>query len=306
MYPVITVPDHAADSTEQLGTKPKFWYRDNAGQQRLFKQGRPGTGENWAEKVSAELCELLGLPHAQYDLAVWRDQAGVVSPSFVPEGCRLVLGNELLAHIVKRYAETQHYQQTGHTVGRVFAALRDPAIQTPTSSRADIVIRRAAHMFVGYLMLDALVGNTDRHHENWGLIVGQGPSGPETWLAPTFDHASSLGRNESEQRMLDRLSTRDRKFSVVGYAERARSALYRSPKDARPLPTLDAFDHARRRYPKVAAAWLARLHELRQEDVQTILERIPPTFITPTARKFASEMVVINRGRLSHLAETPQ
>lgn len=303
MYPVITVPDDAADSTEQLGTKPKFWFRDAAGRRCLFKQGRPGTGENWAEKVSAELCALLGLPHAHYDLAVWRNQAGVVSPSFVPEHGRLVLGNELLARLVKRYAETQHYQQTGHTVGRVFAVLRDPAVQTPLSWEADIVIRRAAHIFVGYLMLDALVGNTDRHHENWGLIVGQGPSGPETRLAPTFDHASSLGRNESEQRMLDRLSTRDPKFSVAGYAERARSALYRSPKDTRPLSTLDAFDNTRRRYPKVAAAWLSRLRELREDSVRMILDQIPPTFISTTAREFASQMVAVNVHRLSYAAE---
>jgi hypothetical protein len=46
VYAVITVPDDAADSTEQLGTKPKFWFRDDAGHCWLFKQGRPGTGEN--------------------------------------------------------------------------------------------------------------------------------------------------------------------------------------------------------------------------------------------------------------------
>lgn len=41
-------------------------------------------------------------------------------------------------------------------------------------------------------MLDALVANLDRHHENWGIVVD--PSGLlPTELAPTFDHASSLG-----------------------------------------------------------------------------------------------------------------
>jgi hypothetical protein len=303
VYPVVRVPDDAADSTEQLGTKPKFWFRDDAGRRCLFKQGRPGTGENWAEKVSGELCGLLGIPHAHYDLAVWRDQAGVVSPNFVPEDCRLVLGNELLARLVKRYAETQYYQQAGHTVGRVFAVLRDPVVQAPASWEPDVAIRSAAHIFVGYLMLDALIGNTDRHHENWRLIVGPSRLGPETRLAPTFDHASSLGRNESEQRMLERMNTRDPRFSVAGYAQRARSALYRSTRDARPLSTLDAFDEARRRFPKVAVAWVSRLRELRDESIRTIVDQVPPTFISTTARNFASQVVAANAKRLCLAAE---
>jgi hypothetical protein len=304
VYPIIPVPDDAADSTEQLGTKPKFWFRDDDGQRYLFKQGRPGTGENWAEKVSAKLCELLGIPHAQYDLAVWRDQVGVVSPSFVPEDCRLVLGNELLARLVKRYAETRYYQQAGHTIGRVFAVLRNPAVQAPAAWEADAAIRSAAHVFVGYLMLDALVGNTDRHHENWGLIVGPSDQGPETRLAPTFDHASSLGRNESDQQMLRRMNTKDPQFSVAAYTGRARSALYRSPRDIRPLTTFDAFSEAYRLFPKVAVAWVARLRRLGDENVRAIVEQVPPTFISTVAREFAMQVVAGNARRLCRVVGT--
>ena len=57
-------------------------------------------------------------------------------------------------------------------------------------------------MFVGYLMLDALIGNTDRHHENWGIMTGRGR--PQV-LAPTYDHASSLGRELSDQKRQARM-----------------------------------------------------------------------------------------------------
>ena len=29
----------------------------------------------------------------------------------------------------------------------------------------------AVDVFVGYLMFDAWIANTDRHHENWALVV---------------------------------------------------------------------------------------------------------------------------------------
>jgi hypothetical protein len=66
-------------------------------------------------------------------------------------------------------------------------------------------IGAAVDVFVGYLMLDAWIGNTDRHHENWGLVVhAQG-----THLAPSYDHAASLGAHETEENRHDRLTTRD-------------------------------------------------------------------------------------------------
>ena len=45
MYPIVTVPNDASELPEQLGTKFKFWFRDQ-NRRMLFKQGRPGTGEN--------------------------------------------------------------------------------------------------------------------------------------------------------------------------------------------------------------------------------------------------------------------
>lgn len=141
MYPIIEVPANAAEVTEQLGTKPKFWYDDSRLGRCLFKQGRAQTGENWAEKVACELCGLLGLPHALYQLAEWNGIQGVVSPSFVPGGGRLVLGNELIASIEQDYEKTRIYKQTGHTVSRVLASLRSARIQPPTARANDCPVR---------------------------------------------------------------------------------------------------------------------------------------------------------------------
>jgi hypothetical protein len=53
MFPVLTVPDDAADSYEQMGTKPKFWFDHPDLGRCLFKQQTRGnSGEDWAEKNS--------------------------------------------------------------------------------------------------------------------------------------------------------------------------------------------------------------------------------------------------------------
>lgn len=210
MYPVITVADEAGDILEQLGTKRKFWFRDEHSDRYLFKQNRSegegATGEDWSEKVVSELCALLDIPHAQYEFATWKGQHGVVSRSFAPPGGTWVAGNEVLVRINKGYPTDKFYSVRQHTLRLVLSIMKLDFIRPPLNWTSFGDVQSALDVFVGYLMLDAWVGSQDRHHENWGFIVS-----PESTihLAPTFDHASSLGWNETDETRTQRLMTRD-------------------------------------------------------------------------------------------------
>lgn len=243
IYPVIEVPKDAPTQLEQLGTKGKFWYWAADGRRTLFKEGRPGTGENWAEKVCCEIARLLGLPHAEYDLALSNGRRGVASPSIVPEQGRLILGNELLAKVFEAedYDPVAGYRDNQHTLRRVVAVLRNPVVNIPFGWPCPPEVDSVEGFFAGYLLLDALVGNQDRHHENWALIFSREHG---LTLAPTFDHASSLGRNESDAARLERLTTKDAGRTVAHYAARARSGLYETQTSKQPMTTLEAFDAA--------------------------------------------------------------
>jgi hypothetical protein len=127
-YPVIIVADDALDLPEQLGTKEKYWLKDGQG---LFKIGRLNTGENWAEKVAAELCGLLHLPHANYELATFKQQKGVLSQTIVPINGQLEMGNQLLAEIHSNYPSHERYKVTDHTFGRIHHYLQSKEILLP-------------------------------------------------------------------------------------------------------------------------------------------------------------------------------
>lgn len=289
-YPITALPYDGPTQLEQLGTKQKFWFQDPEVGLILFKVGRPGTGENWAEKVCCEICELLDIPHADYGLATWGGLQGVVTVSFVPDDGRLVFGNELLSKFID-YDEGKRYQARQHTVRVVMYVIGDSNVSMPMGWSAPAQLKDAADVFVGYLMLDALVGNQDRHHENWGLISvpNQG-----VFFAPTFDHASSLGRNESDQVRKDILETRDAGRNIESYVSRARSALFLTPGDTKPLKTLEAFAEASKYRPHAANYWKNKLSYLKLEEIQRILDKIPDDQISEMARKFACKMMEIN------------
>ncbi len=294
-FPIINVPSDASTQLEQLGTKAKFWYWADDKRRMLFKEGRPGTGENWSEKVCCEIARQLGLPHAEYDLALWRNQKGVASPSLVPEGNRLILGNELLARFFEQYEATVRYRARQHTLRRVVAVLQNPSIEVPIGWHHPPEIASAVSVFVGYLLLDALVGNQDRHHENWGLIIATGRG---LTLAPTFDHASSLGRNETDENRIERLTTKDKGHSMEAYVARARSGLYETHTSTRSMTTLDAFLEGASIDKNSGRYWLERLTALQPHVFREMLDQIPDDWISPAARDFAFAMLEINRHRL--------
>ena len=295
MYAIVHVPDDAADLPEALGTKPKFWYEDTDKRKTLFKERRRDSGEHWAEKISCEICRALGIPHAEYDLAEWRGRKGVVTPSFVPKGARLVLGNELLARTIPGYQGVTRFRARQHTVRLVIAVLSFQSIGLPVRFAPPPGVSGPTDVFVGYLMVDALIGNQDRHHENWGLVASPGL---QITLAPTFDHASSLGRNERDEERTRRLNTRDRGSSIERYVERARSAFYLASASTQPLSTLAAFQEGTRIRPTAAAAWLARLRDVHMNDFQEIVMAVPDAEMSEAARQFALRMIEANQQRL--------
>lgn len=308
MFPVITVPTDAADALEPMGSKDKFWYfRD--GDRWLFKRTRPGTGEDWSEKVAAELAELLSLPHARYELAEHDGLAGVVTPNFVPEGGLLFHGNEILSRLDPNYPDSgnsrrQYVRVPQHTVERLARANSlTELVRPPMNWNGLFDVQSPAEVVAGYLLLDAWIGNTDRHHENWAWVGTHDDQGnPFFYLAPTFDHASSLGRNESDEKRRRRLDCTDPGFSVQAYVEKCRSALYTDDSDTLPLTTYDAFVEFARRF-KMSNLWLLSLEGLSMTDVEDVFRRIPRSRISDTAAEFAMRILEHNRARLLKLRD---
>lgn len=297
LFPIIDVPRGSARSIEQLGTKPKFWFQQVELGSCLCKLTRPNTGEDWSEKLAAELASLLGLPHARYEFGVYEGQQCVISPRFLPETCTLVHGNEWLGQAYLSYgkANVRRFRERVHTLEAVWGVLQQTACELPLDWQPPPGIEKSAEVFVGYLLLDAVVGNTDRHEENWALVEVPGEAATHRHLAPTFDHASCLGCHLTDRNRRDRLATRDSGFTAEAYADRARSAFFLDETARRPLPTLVAFQRSAERWPKAARVWTERLRALRRESFDDILAAIPPDRCSEASAEFARRMLLHNR-----------
>ena len=205
-----------------MGTKEKWWLVNRStGRMVLLKLARPNTGEDWSEKVAFELAKRLGLPCPRVELAESEGRCGVLCWDFLARrhpgnagssSQSLIHGNELLFRRDPTYPLRDRYRVSSHTISAVYDVLRNVG-HSSHQNMFDDDRGDGFDMFVGYLMFDALIGNTDRHHENWGVTTGHGQ--PQA-LAPTYDHASSMGRELSDAKREARLGNAGQKPSAKG------------------------------------------------------------------------------------------
>ena len=291
---IVSVTEGLALAAEPMGGKEKFWYRpEGRNRDWLFKHPRPGTGEHWAEKLAAEIAEALHVQHGRVELAQFGDVRGTVSVSFLDERHSLFHGNQALSEIVGAYDTNLRFRQSNHTIDNILTALK-----VFVNCGEESLLQ-----FSKYIVLDALIGNTDRHHENWALIEGWGKpeqDGLSTFncsLAPSFDHASSLGRELSDRRR-EQFLKEDR---VGAYSERAVGGIYWAVDEPGAPSPLQLVRLCAGRYPDLVLPALRDLNLPDEESLRGIVNRIPADWMSSPAREFAHSLLCYNLAQLREL-----
>lgn len=296
LYPVFFISSDQIVGDEQLGSKEKFWFRQD-GMRWLFKEVRVieksgvvvPTGEDWAEKVAAEIAHLLKIPAATVELAVFEGRLGCASLNFTSPAQQLMHGNEVMAGYLKGYDPGMRFQQSSHTVENIIKAIR---AMFPNANEHRTVLRQLA----SYLVLDALIGNTDRHHENWGLLwqvlvnideVSEAVRLEKQYdIAPSFDHASSLGRELLDEKRIDIL----RRAAVEAYVRKGKGGVF-FPEGKRGANPLVLVESTSDEHPDYFQPTLAALRGVPLANLTDTLDRVPRDRISDAARTFAKEML---------------
>lgn len=167
-------------------------------------------GEDWAEVIATQVGMSLGVPVALTRLCSREGRRGSLSRDVRPstldlfsghlvlEDCREV--DDYIAHLEGVPAHDSRrpdVKRPGHSITNIRKALQGsgapPGFDGPESMDAFDV-------FAGYLLLDAVVANRDRHEQNWAQLRPQLTTlAPR--LCPSYDHSSSLGFAETESKM---------------------------------------------------------------------------------------------------------
>lgn len=235
MFPVDSPLYFVIDSWPKLselnttGTRDKCVFISPSGQTFYFKtsikQGKKDYPfEFWSEIAASMLGALLGLPVLRYHIASCNEKIGCISQNMIDlRSEELIQGVNLIIQLDPDFREDY---KTNHHFYKIENALNSVGLSE---------FRRIA---VEMVLFDCIIGNTDRHSENWALIrnkVGDTYYSElkkknlffrikEYWkihkdfnikfhkvpkilafirhrFAPFYDNGSSLGRELSEDRI---------------------------------------------------------------------------------------------------------
>ncbi len=127
-----------------------------------------------------------------------------------------------------------------------------------TFSRTLAIKRQLTHDWREYwaqcLCFDALIGNTDRHQENWKVIWNSGQGTAR--LSPFFDNGTSLGHELFPQKFNQYM--RDENM-LLAYINRGCHQMRWHKDDKKRLPLIEGVKRYCRKYPEVVPRLIGRL-----------------------------------------------
>jgi hypothetical protein len=297
LYPVIDVSDWDIVADETSGAGAKYWLVKPGTEERwLFKtvtvKDGHVHGENWAEKAVSHLADLVNVSRATVEMAEYQGTQGCISADLRPAGYELQPGQVLLEQCQARgyVHQSKGKWHPGHSLENIRMALEGalppPDCELPFNATA-------FDMFAGYLVLDAWVANRDRHDNNWAVLRPIGQSADPLRLCGSYDHASSLGFNVTDEERSRRLAEPEGlgRWCRRGYADRFEE------ESGRRLTLVDLAARALGLCSEAAREhWLGQLERLQSTEVGRILVRVPR--MSEPARSFANKVLDVNRRRL--------
>jgi hypothetical protein len=297
VWSVVPIDDWSIAGVEAQGQHEHYWYA-HPSQERtwLFKPAR--VERNWAmredivEKLGCEFARLIGVPAAHVQLATLEGESGALVEDARLHQWELQLGQVLMTEVVNDYDPSDR-EHNGYNVRNIRRALErfapPPTYDFPAGFGAFDV-------FVGYLVLDALIGHCDRHERNWAVTLPPSAVNQSEALCASFDHAASLGFTLTDEKREGLCAGRNGD-TVAGWASRARARRFerRAGEECQTLVDLawsavDLCSAETREY------WTARVLSVGCGSVSDVVAAAPD--LTDIARRFTVELVMINRGRL--------
>jgi hypothetical protein len=286
-------PELIIKGKEEDGMLRKSWYSHPELGACLFKEARSAewtfsddrdARADWSEKVVNKIGNLLSLPVARTEFATGHFNEsvsiveGILSVNCIPKNSQVFTGESLLISNINNYRSDN---LADYTVENCLKSLELANVLPPTSWQQSVTgIETGADLFVGYLMLDALCINRDRHYHNWGVMAVTN----RLELIPSFDHGLSLGSTDRINLPVDR------------YAHRFKSPF--QSRTQQQLSTFSACEIAAQLYPDAAKIWQERIKQVTPAQIAEIFDCIPAARITPAATRFAINLLAYNQQKI--------
>ena len=280
IFPIRDVSSWQEDVYEYgQGEREKKWLIEpHTNRLAMLKFPRENRGEHWAEKLCSEFAKIIDFPCADVDLAVYEGRQACLSYFFVDS-------ENGFSHFDGRQYFPNDYDEdrnTGYNFQLVESVLHKHGL---------------VEAFLYIVVFDALVGEGDRHQNNWGVMRHE-KSG-QLSISPLYDNSASLCRDQSPA---DANVLVESRAELLKYIHRSKAKMgWNEKRQQRHFVLIRAICSM---YPETMGPLLNRLNLLTDEKIREVVYGLPEEVIAMAQRELVIQYVSSRRDILVRIGET--
>lgn len=288
MYPIINV-DNWVQKEWVAGSKEKTPWLQNPENEKeiaMFKETiGEFTGETWSEKVASEIGPIINIETHNADIGYHNGNYGSLVWKMVDEEVeRLEEGGD----IITGFVEYEDFDRASLICKKGYYCF-------------DMLYHVMSHFgfleqLFDMIIYDALIGNTDRHQDNFGFILSH--KDKKRRFAPLYDNASSLGRELSEEGMISRLNN-SQQFEA--YINRADTFIRWGWQTRRKTKHFDLIKELLLAYPYFVTKSINKVNLLLDSQLECIIAQVPEKIMTEIQKNFVFKVIKTRKNRLLNM-----
>ena len=272
------------------GSREKNWIENpKTGKKGLFKYPKfnPGensiTGEYWAEDLAVEIAKEVGIECADVEIGIFNGKIGSISYLLTGENENLIEG---IQYITQKYPcyDQDKFIDTETNKPYSIAMILNSLIETPFKKR-----------FLEIPIFDCLIGNTDRHSSNWGIIKDYS-KGTERF-SPLYDNGSSLMCYENEKDILNILKDNNR---FIAKADRKSLSIIRWKLNKRPTH-LELISFLKQNYYEETYEVVSNIVKINEDKIETILDKYPDSIISNNRKELIKRFLLYKISKMQEI-----
>lgn len=151
--------------------------------------------------------------------------------------------------------------------------------------------------FIEMMVFDSLVGETDRHEENWGLLKkGMG----KYEMSPLYDSGCNLLRQFKDRKIAQPYYNNEKKLE--DFAQKSKTCIYKDDGNGR-YKHFELIEKLIKEYPEITKEKIKKLNRLKNWKIKMILNKLPNGIIEDIHKEHIYKYIIIRKNILLEFLE---
>lgn len=267
-----------AGATEGSGRSEKLWIRKGT-ETGLFKYKKDSyTTDHVSEKLASEIAGLLNIPCAKIELGIYNGREGSLSYLINMKYQELIEGINFINNKYPNYSA----EKMQDAVTSEFYSIE----MIMESIKGYHVTEEMIHM----LIFDFLIGNSDRHQNNWALI--KDTKRGEFHFSPLYDNSSSLCCYLTEEKVSSYLG--NDKLLFMSLIDSKSKSIIRIDKTLKKQPThYQMLKYLHQAYHKYTSCFLDTvLEKINRQSIENIITKYADDYLSEQRKKLIVRFLI--------------